>query len=467
MKKNKHNSIFFVIIYRMYAKRECPNSIYLDNNATTIICDPARKAHNDWLGCYNASSDSKVSKPVKAAIEKVTDEILAHCETSIASHTLLFTSGGTESNCFIIRASVKAYKKKLLEKNNINKPHVIISAIEHHSIMSCVEDLLENGDIELSIVKPTIYGNILAEDVEAEIKSNTCLISVMFANNEIPIINSISEIGKIAHKHNIPMHSDCVQVFGKFKIDMKKHNIDAVSASSHKFYGPKGMGLLIINNELIEGYNIKAEINGSQQKHLRGGTENVPGIISTAVALKYAFVNRKEKNKKLFGLRNLLLDKLRKIYIFNTFENYLTNQEKNNLELVSLGPPDDTPDFILMNTVLLAVVKNKGRPFCNIELKQYLDKKNIIISIGSACLTTSDKASHVLTAISAPPVVKRGVLRISFGDNNCSKDIDELIVELVNGIKKQTTDIDNIYNPEFMNAKRKPRKSREKKKSKK
>jgi selenocysteine lyase/cysteine desulfurase len=120
-----------------------------------------------------------------------------------------------------------------------------------------------------------------------------------------------------------------------------------------------------------------------------------------------------------------------------------------------------------MNTVLLAVVKNKGRPFCNIELKQYLDKKNIIISIGSACLTTSDKASHVLTAISAPPVVKRGVLRISFGDNNCSKDIDELIVELVNGIKKQTTDIDNIYNPEFMNAKRKPRKSREKKKSKK
>ena len=122
----------------------------------------------------------------------------------------------------------------------------------------------------------------------------------MYANNEIPIINNIREIGEIAHRHSIPMHSDCVQIFGKYKIDIKNDNIDALSASAHKFYGPKGIGLLIINTQLIEGYKLTAEINGSQQNGLRGGTENVAGICSMLTALKNAFTKRKEKNIHLY-----------------------------------------------------------------------------------------------------------------------------------------------------------------------
>jgi hypothetical protein len=152
------------------------------------------------------------------------------------------------------------------------------------------------------------------------------------------------------------MHSDCVQIFGKYQINMKADNIDALSASAHKFYGPKGVGLLIISNALIEGYALTAEISGSQQHSLRGGTENIPGIASMLVALQYAFVKRRDKNIKLFALRNKLLESLAKIYEFDPYDKYLhgdVTEEEPCIKLVSLGPPSDKTNFILPNTILL------------------------------------------------------------------------------------------------------------------
>lgn len=426
-----------------FGKKSCPDPVYFDNNATTLMCLPAKKVHVEWLSCYNASSDSKIAKPAKVLLEKAQDVILSHCNVSSATHTALFTSGATESNCLIIKSCIKAYKKKLIEKESELKPHIIASEMEHHSIRECLIDLEESGDIEVSLVEPTIYGNILATDVEKLIKPNTCLITIMFANNEIPVINNIEDIGNIAHKHRIPLHSDCVQIFGKYKIDIKKNNIDALSASAHKFYGPKGVGVLIIDNNLIEGYGLTAEIHGSQQHGLRGGTENIAGIASMMVALKTTFQKRKTKNQKLFKLRDTLLDKLRKIYKVNEYSNYLddSKDDKTDVELVSLGPPDDQKGFILPNTVLLSIAKNRGKPFCNIELKKFLDSKNFVVSIGSACLTKSDKASHVLSAIGAPPVIKRGVIRISFGDSNTLDEINKFIKVLEQAIDKQCTDL--------------------------
>jgi cysteine desulfurase len=428
-----------------FGKPKCPNPIYLDNNATTLICPIAKKVHIEWISCYNASSDSKIAKPARLLLEKASDYVLAHCNVSSATHTAIFTSGGTESNCFMIRACVKAFKKKLVEKGNSGVPHVITSSMEHHSILECLKDLELSGDVEVSYVTPTVYGNILAEDVEKEIKpSQTCLISIMFANNEVPVINNIEEIGAIAHKHRIPMHSDCVQIFGKYKVDMIKNNIDALSASAHKFYGPKGIGLLIINNKLIEGYGLTAEISGSQQHHLRGGTENVAGIASMVMALRWAFTDRKKKNAKLMSFRKYLLERLRKKFHFGEFIDYVNQEFSDNrppLELVSLGPPEDKPEFILPNTVFLSVAKNRGKPFCNVELKKFLDSKNCVVSIGSACLTSSDKASHTLTSIGAPPVIKRGVIRISFGDYNIKTDVDKFVKILMLGIAKQCFDI--------------------------
>lgn len=426
-----------------FGKKSCPNPVYLDNNATTLICQPAKKVHIEWLSCYNASSDSKIAKPARALLAKAQDVILAHCGVSSATHTALFTSGATESNCLIIKSCVKAYKKKLMEKGSELKPHVVASELEHHSIRECISDLEESGEIEVTLVEPTIFGNILADDVEKSIRPNTCLITVMFANNEVPVINNIEEIGAIAHKHRIPLHSDCVQVFGKYKIDIKKNNIDALSASAHKFYGPKGVGVLIIDNNLIEGYGLTAEIHGSQQHGLRGGTENVAGIASMMMALKTAFQNRKSKNQRLFKMREALLTKLSKIYKMGSYINYAEDSKKSldDVELVSLGPPNDKKGFILPNTVLISIAKNRGKPFCNIELKKFLDSKNFVVSIGSACLTKSDKASHVLTAIGAPPVIKRGVIRVSFGDNNTMDEINKFVKILQQAIDRQCTDL--------------------------
>jgi cysteine desulfurase len=439
----------------LIVKKACPDVVYFDNNATTLVCPLAKKVHMSWISCYNASSDSKIAKPAKAMLEKAQDILLAHCQVSSATHTAIFTSGATESNCLIIKSCVRAFKKKRLEKGVDIKPHIVASATEHHSIMECLEDLVASGDIEVTYVRPTIYGNILPKDVEKAIKFNTCLITIMFANNEVPVINNLEEIGKIAHASKIPVHSDCVQIFGKYKIDMNKHNIDALSASAHKFYGPKGVGVLIINKALIEGYHLKAEIHGSQQYGLRGGTENIAGIASFMGALKYAFTNRKQKNEKLRKLQYTIIEKLKAIYDIGQYENYVNdgtgNNERKTLEIVLLGPPEDKKEFILPNTVLLAVAKNKGKPFCNVELKKALDAKNFVVSIGSACLTNSDKASHVLTAIGAPPVIKRGVIRISFGDSNTIEEINRFVKILKICIDKQCTDI-----KEHLEKQRKP-----------
>lgn len=426
--------------------------VELDNNATTRVCAAAKKAYFDFIDCPNASTSSKYAKPIQRAVENTRDDILRHCGVNSATHTVLFTSGASESNSMIVRMCVKSYKKRLRKKGIKVKPHVIISAIEHNSILDCANDLYECGEIELSIVQPSIYGVISKESVEAEIRDNTCLVTVMYANNEVPAINNIKEIGKIVRGHGVPMHSDCVQIFGKYMFNIVDHNIDALSVSGHKFYGPKGSGLLILNNDLISGYAFTAEISGKQQDGLRGGTENIAAIVSIGVALDHAFRRRKEKNARLFELRDYLLSQIKQYLPLINSMYYLCDDEclreqklpphkKEALELVSLGPPAEKHRYLLPNTVLVAVCKNVGKPFCNTQLKEYLDTKNIIVSVGSACNTRSDKASHVVNAIGAPPVVKRGVLRISFSDATTQSDIDMFVKEYCRGILKQCSDI--------------------------
>ena len=422
--------------------------IYFDNAATTFMNQNAKTALSNWADCLNPSTDSKFASKVREGISSVAEDILKHCYVSSATHTLLFTSGATESNCFIIRSIVKAFRKKLLESEIHLLPHIIASATEHTSVMECLADLESTSDIEVTYIQPTVYGNILSKDVEAAIKPTTCLITVMYANNEVPIINDIEEIVEIARKRTpiIPVHSDCVQIFGKYRIDLKKCPISAITASAHKFYGPKGVGLAIIENNLIEGYGLTAEISGTQQHKLRGGTENVAGIMSLGAAFKSAFISREKKNEHLFELRQVLIDKLKKMYQFGDFVDYATHPDSDNrppIELVLLGPPEDAIGHTTPHIVLLSVVKNVGKPFCNGILKHDLDDRGVVISIGSACKTSSDKASHVLSAIGAPPVVKRGVIRISFGDSNTLSEVNQFVKDFAECVAKQLTDIKN------------------------
>lgn len=425
--------------------------VYLDHNGTTLICEPAKKAYLEWISCYNVSSGSRASKPAAQAVERATDYILKEWGVSSADYTLIYTSGSTESNCLILRACVKAYRKKLQLRGELDMlPHIIVSAVEHHSVIECVNDMVEHGACDVSFVQPTMYGSIIPADVQREFRPNTCLVSIMFANNEIPVINNIAKIGMLCHENKIPLHSDGTAIFGKYKFNIKKNCIDALSFTAHKFNGPKGAGGLFIANNLITGYGLTAEINGSQQHGLRGGTVNVPAIMSMQAAIVSSFASRQKKNARLFALRDYLIEKLNKEFHLAPYERYVEYYNKvnlaadkdesgkfNDVEIVILGPPQDCKSYVLCSTVLLAICKNRGRPFCNVKLKQYLETKNIIISIGSACLTQNAKASHVLTAIGAPDIIKRGVLRISMGVENTMRELDFFCDELHSGIKKQ------------------------------
>ena len=408
--------------------------IYLDNNATTLICPEAESVYKQWLKCYNPSSTSAISQGAATMMEKVRNSILKHCGTDAKAYTVVFTSGATESNCFILRSCVESYRKI-----RQIKPHIIISSIEHHSILECAKLIEEAGYADVTAIAPNMFGCVLPADVEKAIRPNTCLISIMYANNETGSINNIPQIGEIAHSKKIPMHTDAVQIFGKYPIPVEKNNIDAMSVSFHKLYGSKGIGLLILKNDLIEGYDLKGQISGSQENGLRGGTENPPAIASCLAALKCNFKNRKAKNQKLLKMRDYIIDQLTASDLFKlgNYEKYLDPKYVdglNDVELVILGPPRDKTNYYLPNTLLISIA-TPHKKFCNVELKKELDRHGIVVSITSACLTSSSKSSHVLTAIGAPDIIKRGVLRISLGDSNTMEELDQFIPKFLDIVK--------------------------------
>ena len=284
------------------------NIIYLDNNATTKACDESKKAMVAWIQCQsNPSGISRVANPSKTLLAKSINYIRKHC--SATGYSVVFTSGATEANCLIIRSIVDSWSK------NVGvMPHVVSSSIEHSSIIKCLYDLANLNRIELTLIKPNIYGIINPTAVESSIKSNTCLITIMAANNEIGSINPISKIGAIAQKNKIPFHTDVVQVFGKYRLNLPKLNVDAVSMSYHKLYGPMGIGMLIVRDSLVKGYKLEAQISGVQQNGLRGGTENIPCIAGAMAGMVHNFHARKTKNTKLLRMRNYIIKTLSKQY---------------------------------------------------------------------------------------------------------------------------------------------------------
>jgi len=429
-------------------KKKSQKTIYFDNNGTTIICPQAARTISKWQRCYNPSSDGKEAISARRLLKLSKNYIHKHCETGgDDNYIVLFTSGATESNCTIIRMVVDAY-----HRNMFDTPHVITSEYEHHSTLSCLRDLEDNNRATVTYIKPSIYGIISPKEIGKAINEKTCLVTIMWSNNELGTCNNIREIAKITHdsstsKFRIPFHTDAVQMFGKHKFPMHgedkngMHDIDALSMSFHKLYGPKHVGLLIIKKNVVDGFDLRAIINGSQQGGLRGGTEDLPGIAGSIEALKYTFHNRTKKNMYLMKLKELLLELLEKQFKFINYKDYLkfdNNQlkfdndkislkdEKDDIELILLGHPDHKRK-VLPNTILLAIIKNKGRPFCNVKFKKKLNKENIIVSISSTCLTSQNSSSHVMDAISAPKKIKNGVIRISLGDSNTEADVRKFV----------------------------------------
>lgn len=388
------------------------NIINFDNNSTTLICQEAADEHAKWLRCFNPSSDSKFAKNEKLLLEKAQNYIRDFI--SAPDHQIVMTSGATESNCFALRSCVDAFRR--MRKI---KPNVIISATEHHSIIECAKKLQEDDHADIICLRPNIQGLIDPCSVTQYIRSDTCLVSIMHANNEIGCINNIYDIARRCHEKKVPFMTDCSQTMGKIQIACNRagSELDIVTATAHKFYGPKGVGFIAISKRLIAGYKIEAQINGTQQGGLRGGTENIPGIASMIKALEHASRNREHKNEKLRRLCEVTMQEFKKHIPVVPMS---LADATNPIEIRVIGPSNNLER--LPNTLFLAFMKT-GAPFCNVKFKKLIADKNIAVSIASACLTNQPTASHVLNAIRATPAIKEGVIRISFGDTNTIAEV--------------------------------------------
>ncbi len=369
-------------------------TIYLDNNATTKTDEEVVKEMLPYLldNYGNPSSIYKISRDNRKAIEDAREKVadILNCEPS----EIYFTSGGSESDNTAIRGIAHSYRNK--------GNHIITSKIEHPAVLETCKQL-ENEGFEVSYINVDENGILDLEELKSKIKDNTTLITVMFANNEIGTIQPIKEIGEIAKERNIIFHTDAVQAVGSIKIDVKELNIDSLSLSAHKFYGPKGIGVLYVKKAVKFEKFIKG---GHQEKNKRAGTENVAGIVGLAKAMELAYKDLEEHNKKIKELRD-----------------YYVEQIKEKIPYIKIN--GDMEKRLPGNSnISFRFIEGEG-------LLLNLDLKGICASSGSACTSGSLDPSHVLLAIGLPHEIAHGSLRISIGKYNTKEEIDYVIENLV------------------------------------
>jgi len=372
--------------------------VYLDNAATTKVDDRVLKAMLPYFTekYGNASSLHSFGRETKNALEQSRKKVAKLINAN--PEEIVFTSGGTESNNIVIKGALKPNKIK----------SIVTSPIEHHAVLYPAQYMKKQG-YNLTLIPVDKYGLIDLDKLEKSIKPGS-LVSIIFANNEIGTIQDIKEIGKICHKKGALFHTDAVQAYGKIPIDVKKMNIDFLSASSHKIYGPKGVGLLYIRNGLkIEPISH----GGGHEKGIRSGTENIPGIVGFAEASDICRREMKKEAKQITRLRDYLIKSITQIE-----NSWLNGHPKQRLP------------------------NNANFSFKYIEgeaLVLHLDFEGIAASTGSACSTKSLEPSHVLTAIGLKPEEAHGSLRLTLGRFNTKKEIDytcKVIPKVVERLRK-------------------------------
>jgi len=364
--------------------------IYMDNAATTKMTSAVIQAmllsmKNAW---YNPSSLYTPAQRAADALRNARVQIAA-CLNATPDE-IIFTSGGSESNNQAILSAARAGVQE-------GKRHIISTAIEHHAVLHTLEKLEREG-YEVELLDVQSNGIIPAAQVERAIREDTCLVTVMYANNEIGSIQPISEIGAICRERSVTFHTDAVQAAGHLPIDVKAQSIDLLSLSAHKFHGPKGTGALYVRKgipvtRLIEG--------GNQEQGRRAGTENVPAIIGMAAALEQACAHMAENAQKVSALRNQLIEGLSRI-----------------------------PGTVLNGDSENRLPGNVNLSFEGIEgesLVLLLDQQGICASTGSACTSHSLLPSHVLLATGQTCEMAASALRLSLNKNNTQADVDEVL----------------------------------------
>lgn len=364
--------------------------IYMDHAATTPVDPKVTEAMSPYFtekfgnpsSLYSEALDSKMA--LNKAREIVASIINARPEE------IVFTSGGTESNNLALKGASFAKKRG----------HIITSAIEHHSILDPAKWLEKQG-FEVTYLPVESDGILASENVEEAIRKDTILISIMHANNEIGTMQPIEKIGDIAREHKILLHTDAIQTVGKIPVDVRKLNVDMLSISSHKLYGPKGVGALYVKR----GTKIMPLLHGGgHERKMRSGTENVPGIVGFAKACEISMAGMDSESKRLAKLRDRLIKGVLKIE-----NSWLNGHSKKRLP----GNANFGFKFIEGESIILE-----------------LDFNGIMANTGSACSSSSLKPSHVLTAIGLVPEYTHGSLRFSLGRENTEEDVDYVIKTL-------------------------------------
>jgi len=364
--------------------------IYADNAATTPVSKSVLEAMEPFYTQYygNPSSLYSVGRAAKKPLEQAR-ETVADCLGALPNE-IFFTSGGSEGDNWALKGVAHEQAKK-------GKKHIITSKFEHHAVLHSCEALEKEG-FEVTYLDVHSDGLVRTDELEAAIREDTAIVSIMYANNEIGTIQPIPEIGAICKKHGVIFHTDAVQAVGNLHINVKEQNIDLLSLSGHKFHAPKGVGALYIRNgikmpNLIDG--------GAQERGRRAGTENVAGIVGLSVALKEACANIDERAKRLTKMRDRLIDEALKI-----------ERSHINGDRVKRLPGNINMCFegIEGESLLLS-----------------LDLKGICASSGSACTSGSLDPSHVLLSIGLPHEIAHGSLRITFSEQNTEEDVDYIL----------------------------------------
>ena len=374
--------------------------IYLDNASTTPMNPKALNAMDTVLSDIfgNASNLHQCGRRASDILYK-SRKIIAECINASPSN-IYFTSGGTESNNWII---YMAKKYGMLTGNK----HIITSKIEHHSILNPLEELKHFG-FEIDFLDVDKDGMVNPLDVEKHIRKDTCLVTIMYANNEIGSIQNISEIGSICKKHNIAFHTDSVQAIGHIPVDVKKDNINFLSMSAHKFGGAKGIGVLYADCNHL---NLSPMIlGGKQEKGFRGGTENIAAIYSMAVALKESCNNLKENYIYVENLKDIL---------YNGILSNIEDAELNGC-IESRLPGNLNIRFKGINGESLLFM---------------LDNDGICVSTSSACTSGSQTPSHVLTAIGLTETQAFSSIRFSLSEMNTEEEINFVLDSLKKNIE--------------------------------
>lgn len=380
--------------------------IYADNAATTKISQTAMKAMISAMeNSYgNPSSMHQIGMAANDALQTAREQI-ARCLGCMPKE-IFFTSGGTESdNQAIVSAAMLVAKQ--------NKRHIISTAFEHHAVLHTLRRLKEQG-FEIQLLDVGAEGNITAAQVEDAIRPDTCLVTVMFANNEIGSVLPIAEIGEVCRAHGVLFHTDAVQAAGHIPVNVKKQNIDMLSLSAHKFHGPRGIGALYVKRgieltSLMEG--------GGQERGKRPGTENLPAIMGMAAALKEECTLMEQNEAKVTAMRDRLIQGLSQIP-YSILNGSREKRLPGNVNFCFEGVSGES-------------------------LLLLLDSRGICASSGSACASGALDPSHVLLSLGLAPEIAQGSLRISLDISNTEEEIDymlEVIPQVVEQLRGMSDD---------------------------